>query len=136
MCTYTHIETYISQFSHSVVFDSLWPHGLQRARLPCPSPTPRACSNSCPSSQWCHPTISSSVVPLSSCLQSFPGNIYIYVYMCAYTHMHIQGKRGELFPGLDFYEGLLYTGLPLDATGYLNHMLQLHRESTVLNGKR
>ena len=50
--------------------------------------------------------------------------------------MHIQGKRGDLFPGLDFYEGLLYTGLPLDATGYLNHMLQLHRESTVLNGKR
>ena len=50
--------------------------------------------------------------------------------------MHIQAKRGDLFPGLDFYEGLLYTGLPLDATGYLNHMLELHRESTVLNGKR
>ena len=46
--------------------------GLQRARLPCPSSTPRACSNSCPSSQWCHPTISSSVTPFSSCLQSFP----------------------------------------------------------------
>ena len=60
------------QFSHSVVSDSLRPHGLQHSRLPCPSPTPRACSNSCPSSQWCHPTISSSVVPLSSCLQSFP----------------------------------------------------------------
>ena len=57
-------------FSHSVVSNSLWPHGLQHARLPCPSPTPRACSNSCPSSQWCHPTISSSVVPFSSCLQS------------------------------------------------------------------
>ena len=51
---------------------TLWPHGLQPTRLPCPSPTPRACSNSCPSSQWCHPTISSSVVPFSSCLQSFP----------------------------------------------------------------
>ena len=47
-------------------------HGLQRARLPCPLPTPRACSNSCPSSQWCHPTLSSSVIPFSSCLQSFP----------------------------------------------------------------
>ena len=58
------------QFSHSVVSDSLQPHGLQRARLPCPSPTPRTCSNSCPSSQWCHPSISSSVVPFS-CLQSF-----------------------------------------------------------------
>ena len=52
--------------------DSLRPHGLQHPRLPCPSPTPRACSNSCPSSQWCHPTISSSVVPFSSWLQSFP----------------------------------------------------------------
>ena len=53
------------QFSHSVVFDSLWPLGLQHARLPCPSPAPGACSNSCPSSQWCHPTIWSSVVPFS-----------------------------------------------------------------------
>ena len=51
---------------------TLWPHGLQHARLPCPSPTPKACSNSCLLSQWCHPTISSSVVPFSSCLQSFP----------------------------------------------------------------
>ena len=54
--------------------DSLWPHGMQHARLPCPLPTPRACSNSCPSSQWCHITISSSVVPFSSCLQSFPAS--------------------------------------------------------------
>ena len=56
------------QFSCSVVSDSLWPHGLQHTRPPCPSPTPRACSNSCPLSRWCHPTISSSVVPFSSCL--------------------------------------------------------------------
>ena len=60
-----------SQFSRSVVSDSLRPDGLQHARPPCPSPTPRAYSNSCPSSQWCHPAISSSVVPFSSCLQSF-----------------------------------------------------------------
>ena len=60
------------QFSHSVVSYSLRPHGLQHARLPYPSPTPRACSNSCPLSRWCHPTISSSVVPFSSCLQSLP----------------------------------------------------------------
>ena len=59
-------------FSRSVVSNSLWPHGLQHARPPCPSPTPWACSNSCPSSQWCHPTISPSVNPFSSCLQSFP----------------------------------------------------------------
>ena len=62
------------QFSHSVVSDSLQPHGLQHSRLPCPSPTPRAYSNSCPLSQWCHPTISSSVVPFSSCPQSFPAS--------------------------------------------------------------
>ena len=54
--------------------DSLWPGGLQHARLPCLSPTPRAYSDSCPLSQWCHPTISSSVVPFSSCLQSFPAS--------------------------------------------------------------
>ena len=59
------------QFSCSVMSDSLWPHGLQHARLPCPSPTPGACSNSCSLSRWCHPTISSSVVPFSSCPQSF-----------------------------------------------------------------
>ena len=61
----------IVQFSHSVVFESLRPHGLQHTKLPSPSPTPRACSNSCPSSWWCHPTIASSVIPFSSCLQSF-----------------------------------------------------------------
>ena len=58
-------------FSCSVVSDSLRPHGLHHTRLPCPSPTPRACSNSCPLSQWCHPTILFFVVPFS-CLQSFP----------------------------------------------------------------
>ena len=61
-----------SLFTHQGVFDFLWPHELQHARLPCPSLSPRVCSNSCPWSQWCHPTISSSVAPLSSCLQSFP----------------------------------------------------------------
>ena len=65
-------EFYSSHFSHSVESDSLRPHGLQHTRLPCPSPTPRANSNSCPSHQWCHPTILSSVVPFSPCLQSFP----------------------------------------------------------------
>ena len=62
------------QFSRSVVFDSLRTHGLQPTRLPCPSPTPGVCSNSCPLSRWCHSTISSSVVPFSSCLQSFPAS--------------------------------------------------------------
>ena len=62
------------QFSHSVLSDSLWPHGLQHAKLPCPLRTPEACSNSCPLSRWCHPTILSSVVSFSSCLQSFPAS--------------------------------------------------------------
>ena len=62
------------QFSRSVVSDSLQPHGLQHARPPCPSPTLRVYSNSCPLSRWCHPTISSSVIPFSSWLQSFPAS--------------------------------------------------------------
>ena len=68
------IHSSVSQFSRSVVSDSLQPNGLQHTRLPCPSPVPKDCSNSCPSSQWCHPTISSSVVPFSSHLQSFPAS--------------------------------------------------------------
>ena len=64
----------VSQFSHSVMSDSLRPHELQHARLPCPSQTPRACSNSCPSSQWWHPTLSSSVLSFFSCLQYFPAS--------------------------------------------------------------
>ena len=62
------------QFSRSVMSDSLWPHELQHARLPCPSPTPGVHSNSRPSSPWCHPAISSSVIPFSSCPQSFPAS--------------------------------------------------------------
>ena len=71
-----HIESDMTsvQFSHSVMSDSLWPHGLQHSRPPCPSSTPRVYSNSCPLSQWCHPIISSSVTPFSSHLQSFPAS--------------------------------------------------------------
>ena len=63
-------------FSCSVVSDSLWPHKLQHARPPCPSPTPRVYSDSCPSSQWCHPAISSPLVPFSSCPQSLPASVF------------------------------------------------------------
>ena len=62
------------QFSCSVVSDSLRPHGLQLARLPCPSRSPRACSNSCPLTRWCHPTISSFVISFASCHLSFPAS--------------------------------------------------------------
>ena len=83
MCSSTHIITYnivlpivtlLLFFSYSLVSNSLWPHGLQHVRLPCPSPTPGVYSDSCLLSWWCHPTISSSVVPFSSCLQSFPAS--------------------------------------------------------------
>ena len=66
------LTLYSVQFSCSVVSDSLRPHELQHARPPCPSPTPGVHSNSCPSSQWCHPAISSSVIPFSSCPQCLP----------------------------------------------------------------
>ena len=68
----THLQSV--QFSRSVVFNSLRPHESQLARAPCPSPTPGVYSNSCPSSRWCHPAISSSVVPFSSCPQSLPAS--------------------------------------------------------------
>ena len=68
-CTFSSVK-----FSHSVASDFLWPHGLKQARLPCPSPTPRAYANSGPLSQWCHLTISSSVIPFSSNLQTFPAS--------------------------------------------------------------
>ena len=72
------ILVFFSELQFSLVTqlcpDSLQPHGLQHARFPCPSPTSRVDSNSCPLSQWCHPTISSSVIPFSSCLQSFPAS--------------------------------------------------------------
>ena len=74
LSTHTHTEFISVQFSCLVMSDSFRSHGLQHARSPCPSPAPGVYSNSCPLSQWCHPTISSSVVLFSSCLQSFPGS--------------------------------------------------------------
>ena len=65
-------------FSRSVMSNSSHPRGLQHARLPSPSPSPGVCSNSCPLSQWCHPTISSTVIPFSSCLQSFPASGFFH----------------------------------------------------------
>ena len=64
----------VSQFSRSVLSNSLWPHESQHARPPCPSPTPGVYANTCPSSWWCHPTISSSVIPFSYCPQSLPAS--------------------------------------------------------------
>ena len=79
--------------------DSLQLHGLQHARIPYPSPTPRACSNSCPSSWWCHPTISSSVVPFSSCPQSFPASGSFPMSQLFASGGHSTGDSNE-YPGL------------------------------------
>ena len=74
MCCHREHSSFLLLFSHSVVSYSLWPCGLKHARLPYTSPSPGACSNACSLSRWCHPTISSSVVPFSSHLQSFPAS--------------------------------------------------------------
>ena len=68
------MQRFSSVHSHSVMSDSLGPHGLQHTKLPCPSPSPGVCSNSCPFSQWCHPTISFSIVPFSSGPWSLPAS--------------------------------------------------------------
>ena len=108
------------KFSCSVTSDSLRPHGAQIIRLPCPSPTRGACSDSCPVSQWCHPTISSSAIPFSSCVQSFPasgsfpmsqffasGGLYfrpsVALNMCQYNDRNFISKDSEHFTGLTFF---------------------------------
>ena len=73
-CYHMNLVQLSVQFSCSVMSDSLWTHEMQHTRLPCPSPIPGVCSNSCPSSRWYHPTILSSVILFSSCLQSFPAS--------------------------------------------------------------
>ena len=96
--------------------NSLWTHRLQHARLSCPSPTPRAYSNSCPSSGWCHPTISSSVVPFSSCLQSLPelGSFpvsqlftsVVKVLEFQFQHQSLQWILGLIFFRMDWVDVL------------------------------
>ena len=89
------------QFSHSVISNSLWPHGLQHAKLPYPSPTPGACSNSCPSSQWHHPTISPSVAPFSSRLQSFTASGSFPVNHPTFSSSVVPfSSRSQSFPAL------------------------------------
>ena len=93
------------QFSRSVVSNSLRPHELQHARPPCPSPTPRVHPNPCPSSPWYHPTTSSSVVPFSSCPQSFPasGSYLINSFLTDIKQLAKTSKGGTLYPAFDVY---------------------------------
>ena len=117
-----------SQFSHSVVSASLRPHGLQHARLPYPSPTPRACSNSCSSSWWCHPTISSSVVPFS-CLQSFPasGSFSMSQFSASGGQSIRASSSTSVLPmNIKDWFPLGWTGLILAVQGTLKSLLQHH----------
>ena len=117
-------------FSRSVVSNSLRPHRLQHNRLPCPSPTPRACSNSCPLSQWCHPTISTSVIPFSSCLQSFPvSGSFLMSWIFASGGQEYWSFSFNISP-FNEYSGLISFRMDwldlLAVQGTLNSLLQHH----------
>ena len=104
------------QFSDSVVSNSLWPHGMQHAGLPCPSPTPRACSNSCPSSRWCHPTISSSVAVFSFCLQSFSASAS-FPMSCLFT---LGGQSIGVSSSVSVLPKNIQDWFPLGWTGWIS----------------
>ena len=116
------------QFSHSVMFNSLWPHGMQHGRLPWPSPTPGACSNSCPSSQWCNPTILSSVVPFSSCLQNFPASTFyqwvLRIRWPKYWSFSFSIRPSNKYSGLISFRTDWFDLLPIQKT--LKSLLQHH----------
>ena len=101
------------QFSRSVVSDSLRPHGLQHTRPPCPPPTPRVYSNSCPLSWWCHPTITSSVIPFSSHLQSFSasGSFQSQIFTSGSQRIGISASGSVLSMNIQDWFPLGWTGL-------------------------
>ena len=105
-------------FRRSVVSDSLCPHGLQHTRLPCPSPSPRVCSNSCPLSQWQHPTTSPSVIPFSSCPQSFPASgSFLMSQLSASGGQSIGASASDLLMNLQDWFPLGLIGLTLQSKG-------------------
>ena len=114
--------------------NSLQPHGLQHTRLPCPSPTPRPCSNSCPSSPWCHPTISSSVVPFSSCLQSFSASGSFPVSQFFASGGQCIGSFSFIISPSSEYSGLISFRIDwfdlLAVQGTLKSLLQHHSSKT------
>ena len=110
---YTHISACsVQSLSHVRLFA---PHGLQHARLPCPSPTPRAYSNSCPLSQWCHPTILSSIIPFSSGLQSFHQGLFTMSVLCIrwpkYWSFSFSISLSNEYSGLTGWISLQFKGL-------------------------
>ena len=105
---------------------SLRSHGLQHARLPCPSPTPQTCSNSCPLSQWCHPTISSSVVPFPSCLQFFqPRDLF----KC-FSSSHQVAKGLEFQLQHQSFQWIFRTDFPKELTGLISLQSRDSQESS------
>ena len=116
------------QFSHSVMSDSLQHRRLQHARPPCPSPALRVYSNSCPLSQWCHPTISISVIPLSSCLQSFPVlGFFQMSQFFASGIQSIEASSSVLTMNIQDWFPLVLTGwISLQFQGTLKTLLQHH----------
>ena len=120
------------QFSSSVVSDSLRPHGLQYARPPGPSPTPGVYSNSCPLSQWCHPTISSSVIPFSSCPQSLPASGFFPV-----SQFFVSGGQSI---GVSASTSVLPMNIqdwfPVGRTGWISLLSKLNGTHKVLKEKR
>ena len=108
------LHTMLLLFSHSVVSNSLWLHGPQHARLPCPSPSAEVCSNSCPLSPWCHPTISSSVIPFSSCLQSFPASGSFLMSLLFTSGGQSIGVSASVLPMN------IYSWFPLGLTGFIS----------------
>ena len=123
------------QFSHSDVSDSLPPRGLQHARSSCPSPTPKSCSNPCPSSRWCHPTILTSVVPSSSCLRSFPVS---YLFISGGQSIGISASASILPKNIQGWFPLGLTGLiSLQSKGlsrvFSNTTVQMHYMALFIN---
>ena len=118
------VETPSVQFSRSVASDSLRPHELQHTRPPCPSPTPRVHSNSCPSSWWCHPSISSSVVPFSSCPQSFPTSESFPMSQLFTSEVQRTGASAAVLPMS--IQGWFTLGLTGVLQGALKSLLQHH----------
>ena len=119
-------------FNHSILSDSLWPHGLQHSRLPCPSLSPRVCSNSCSLSQWCcYLTISSSVTPYPSCLQSFPASGSFPMSQLFYNVWKLKDRfrLGTSFPvisRLKTVPGILYLLFPSPGLPWPWGILSLH----------
>ena len=134
VCLFGFMYVSVSHFSCSIVSDSLQPHGLQHASPHCLSPTPRAYSNSCPLSQWCHPTISSSVVPFSFCLQSSPtsGSFPMSLFFASGGQSIGVSALATVLPmNIEDWSPLGWTGwISLSLQGTLKSLLQHHSSKT------